>query len=606
MGKLLIMLGIFALPAAYARQETNDLGIPEGVSWQGASDADAAAGSRASSVKELHPLEVRFWDRVEDDLIAVDRWREGLLDTLRFARGRPQIFPPQPREGGVLYEEYRDTALNSWHRGVDYMLALDALSDRYREFHALSEPRTQRVAFLVAYAAFLAQARFSREWSALCANDSALVRLFDEEIPSLGVRAGGYSAVEQRFRGASFRSELSAMHSYYVQVGKSQALEMVLGSSRGEWARLRSSDLRQLPISGSFRPHSRQRALDMLRRSERRDFFPVRSIARAWTAEFDAPNPERLPFLPPQPDWSTATISTRAAYAVDTLRHWFRVDASTQARPEVWITQSQVREMEPLLQPGDILLVRRDRFLGEIGLAGYWHHAGIYVGTRQQQAAFFHSKRTREEVEKAYAQAAGPAPEAPQRLRSWRKQAGKLFSNLNPWKIAESTEPVIVEKKAPPPDPLSVLHADEDGVRLETLARFAAADAFAVLRPRAGTDVKGEALARALPLLRKPYDFQYDVESAAAVSGAELVYTAYYSGRGAKGLVFPLSDINGRWSFSSNALARKYDSDFGTKNQQLDWILFYDKMDGRQEAAASTLEDFRRSWRRPKWTLTGE
>ena len=41
------------------------------------------------------------------------------------------------------------------------------------------------------------------------------------------------------------------------------------------------------------------------------------------------------------------------------------------------------------MQPGDILLERREWYLSNIGLPGFWPHGALYIGTPEQRREIF-------------------------------------------------------------------------------------------------------------------------------------------------------------------------------------------------------------------------
>ena len=151
------------------------------------------------------------------------------------------------------------------------------------------------------------------------------------------------------------------------------------------------------------------------------------------------------------------------------------------------------------------------------------------------------------------------------------------------------------------------MEARPGGAGFAALSSFAAADALAVLRPRMSRQEKSEAIQRAFACFGRPYDYRHDARSDAALTGAELVARAYQDSRGAAGLSLPLTDYLGTWTISANSIADKFDVEFGTQSQELDWVLFLDEdSGGAGRARRSSLEEFRRSSTRPKWTLQQE
>ncbi|MFA5140727.1 MAG: hypothetical protein WC728_15990 [Elusimicrobiota bacterium] len=516
-----------------------DLGIPSGVPWEAPVRSQEAKrrGKTLEDQAEREFLAQRFWQRLGADLTAVERWREGLVEGLRYARGRPDVFPLAPAQGGALFDEHRAAAAAVWERTMDHWLALDSILAAYGDHSGLSGKAEARASFLAAYAAYIAEARFAKGWTDLCSNDPRLEAVFDEPVPSLGLPAGSYTRLKTRLADAeSARAE-------YERPGRAKGLAGRLKDLRG-FEKRRTEDWRSLSLAA--RPPKRSSGLIL------KPLFPV--LSRAWDLprELRAHEPEKQKFLLEPPGGAEVSVSSRVIYALDTVRHWFRLDVSTASRPQTLITARQARDLSDKLRPGDILLVRRDRFLSEIGLPGYWHHAGIFVGTADQRDRFLDESA----VETALAQRAPAA----------------LLANTG----REDGEA------------MTVLEARPGGVGFRSMGRFAAADGVAALRPRLSKRQAGEALIRAFS--------QAEAGSKAALSNGELVSRVYG----------PSLRMAPEPSSRPDFAARKFDMEFGTEAQELDLVAFLDPQEHSMRAVESSIEGFRSSSRRPKWALAQE
>ena len=573
----------FAAPAAQPpdpsdRPTLDDLGIPAAPPWEEPVETEFGPGGKAKGRAQAkqHPLEIRFWERLESDLAFLERWRTGLLQGAWFAAGQPQAF--QPAGDQALYDEYRDMARKTWLRSMDYWMALDSLVARYGEYRELSGEAERDAAFVTAYAAYLAQARFMREWTGLCGGRVVLEQLFDEPVPELGLGPGSYARLKGRFQGKAGAGDRSAAWRSYERLGRGRSVARVKGVSREPWERARAEDA-AVPRKGA-KPagKGKEPGRELLSGS----FRPLLSAAEEWPEGTDPAEEQVVPLmLPPMKDWATVTVSSQITHAVETVRHWLRMDASTGTRPMALITKTQAADLARELEPGDILLGRRERHVTDVGLPGYWHLAGLYVGLPAERAKYFGSTDLDAVLKRvtsaAYAANAGSSP-AP----TGSRPKGR------------------VEPGAP------VMEARPGGAGFSGLAGFSALDALAVLRPRLGPREKGEALQRAFACFGRPYDYRFDARSDAALSGAEFVAQAYQGTRTSPGLRIPLEEYVGLWTASVNALARKFDAEFGTKAQELDFVVFLDEDGDARGAHRSSLEEFRRSWRRPKGALLEE
>lgn len=110
------------------------------------------------------------------------------------------------------------------------------------------------------------------------------------------------------------------------------------------------------------------------------------------------------------------------------------------------------------------------------------------------------------------------------------------------------------------------------------------ADSAAVLRPSglSKTQIK-DAISRAFRHLGKPYDFQFDFDSADKLVCSELVFRAF---SGMPELEFPLVDVMGRRTLPPTLIAQKFADEYRLPKRQLELILF---LDGHAEGDTARL-----------------
>ena len=64
-------------------------------------------------------------------------------------------------------------------------------------------------------------------------------------------------------------------------------------------------------------------------------------------------------------------------------------DTKVKRRGVSLVSEKQVEEMTKRLEPGDVLLVRHEWFLSNIGLPGFWPHAVLFIGTPEDRKKYF-------------------------------------------------------------------------------------------------------------------------------------------------------------------------------------------------------------------------
>ncbi len=244
------------------------------------------------------------------------------------------------------------------------------------------------------------------------------------------------------------------------------------------------------------------------------------------------------------------------------------------------ITEEQIKSFEPLLLPGDILLERREWYMTNIGIPGFWTHVALYIGSAQQRATFFDDPQVIDWVKKKR------APDFEALLKKTYPQTYDLCMALTP----DGRLPRVIEALA-------------DGVVFTSLEHSAACDSLAVLRPRLTKKEKAIAVLQAMQYSQRPYDYDFDFLTDSRLVCTELVYKAFEPGTETTGLTLPLENLMGHWIMPANAFARQFDEHFGSARQQMELVLFLDGDEREGKARTGTRALFRRSWTRPKWHI---
>jgi hypothetical protein len=215
------------------------------------------------------------------------------------------------------------------------------------------------------------------------------------------------------------------------------------------------------------------------------------------------------------------------------------------------IAPEQLLSLRARLRPGDILIERRNWYLSNAFLPGYWPHAALYVGT----------------VNDLKAMGLDRDPRVARHLEAFARRD------------AAGHEHVIIE-------------AIGEGVVFTSAEHsIGEADSVAVLRPVLGEAERRETIARAFVHAGKPYDFDFDFFSSDRLVCTELVYRSF------NGYVdFPLVEILGRKTLPALEIVRHWAN--GTGEGKLEFVAFLDGDEGdgvsRERDAGALVESLRR------------
>ena len=479
----------------------------------------------ASGLESIAPREL--FARMEGDARAIAIHREGLMRTVAFAKSRNDVFLNNQRTA-LPSRESKEIARSTWASFLEYQLALDSTRLYYSDFHTLENAAREK-AFLLHYAAFAAQYRSALDLVERLDGNEALDVLLNEPLPQSGVGKGSFAELKFRYLNVARATELTALETIRISIGGS-----LLPDVRRQIDADRDAILRHGKGKGQLL--TAKNAFKVAKATTFSAVFPVQAGISEWMGD------------------------TRVA----------RVNRSL-------ITRQQIEALTPKLEPGDILIERREWYLSNIGLPGYWPHVAFYIGTPEERKRYFDDAGVRE----------------------WAASKGATdFDNLLRSSYATAYAHHLEPENG---HPTRIIEAISEGVVFTSIEHSADADAVAVLRPRLSRKDKAIAIARAFAYAGRPYDFNFDFVSDDALVCTELVYKAFEPSSAYSGLRFPVVEILGRQATPANEIVRMFDADHGSPRQQFDLIAFLDGNDRLKKAVPASEAAFRESWKRPKW-----
>jgi hypothetical protein len=470
--------------------------------------------------------------RLDADRKAVQTYREGLAQVIRFGISRPDLFPPQRlSQLRMLNRENKEEVWIAWKTLLDYSLALDSIRRSYAKCLLVTDRKQRAESFLIAYQAFLAQYRFSLDFIGMAENDPGMEVLLDDAVPELGLQAGAYTRFKFTFLNAARATEFLAHRTVWATTLNKPSIEET--HAEEDSARITKLGLKEGQVLTA------ENAVALIRKGGSTAWFPVQKDVSIWMGE-----------------------------------------TKVRRQNTCLITPEQIADAAPRLQPGDVMLERREWYLSNVGLPGFWPHAVLYVGTAETRRKIFDD------------------PE----VRTWVKSKGQPdgdFEGLLQTKYPDAyAMSLAVQEDGNRP---RLLEAIGKGVVFTTLEHSAAADSLCVLRPRLPLKERAVAIWRAFHYVGRPYDYNFDFMTDSAIVCTELVYKSYQECPDSRGLKLPLVNILGRLAIPANELVRQFDADYGTAGQQYDLVLFLDGIEKSKKAVENSADEFRQSWRRPKW-----
>ncbi|MFH0905924.1 MAG: YiiX/YebB-like N1pC/P60 family cysteine hydrolase [archaeon] len=235
------------------------------------------------------------------------------------------------------------------------------------------------------------------------------------------------------------------------------------------------------------------------------------------------------------------------------------------------ILSNDVLEIKEKLEPGDIILERRNGRITNLFIPGFWTHAAIYVGTMQELNSYFN---------------------------------GITIDDNNFEEYIKLNYPIVYEDLTINKEKgynKTVIESYNKYVQLKPIELSASADYFSVLRPKLSKKDKLYALISAFDYYGMPYDYDFDFVTDDKIICTELVYKAYRETNNKKGLSFELELFANRLVLTANNFAKRFAQDFNTNKEEFEFVIYINgKRDINGNLIPATTDEFKQSYLRKK------
>lgn len=465
-------------------------------------------------------------EQLNADISALKAARIGLQDVNAFLAEHSELTSIGKNE--IPASQERKALLEAWQSFLDHLMALDVIGARANLLYTSESTSQKEAEFQLAYAAFLTQYRHALEFLKQTERTPALHAILNEPIPELGLPAGTYASVKFRFLHAQRAAEFVALGIRFKQIKH------------------------PLPLQSLIKDDTRY----------------IMSLNEHQGVLLTAKNAGRI---------VSDTMFTAWFPLQKGVSEWMG-DTKVLRKERALISEEQLHTLQDILEPGDILLVRREWYLSNIGLPGYWPHAALYIGTREERRAYF----------------------ANDALRDWVRSQGEPSGDFEKLLMSRAGAHYEQSMTAAHGESVRVIEAISEGVSFTSLEHAGGGDSLVVLRPNRSPQVKARAISRAFHFAGRPYDFDFNFLTDASLVCTELIYKAY---EGEGGLQLPLDTVMGRPVLPANRIAVLFDEEYDSPSRQLEFVAFLDGHEWGKHAIAAGVDTFRASWRRPKWYI---
>lgn len=483
----------------------------------------------------LHKLDAAQLDhQIAQDLKSVELYRAGLSGTVAYAKQRSDLFRAESLVKRVWREEEKAVVRTLWRRHLDCQIALESIEQRYRGFWRIGAAPMRERAFTVLHAAHLTRYRHALDILEPLTVDAEIAKFLNEPDAAFGVSANAFDRFKFVFLNVAEGGQFAALAVFAQSLSYKPPAKMVEAMTQDRDRLLQMGRGKGVAMTAA-------NALSVVKNLGAKAVFPAQAGISEWMGD-------------------TRLTSLHGAM----------------------ISKAQIADIQSRLKPGDVMLQRREWFVSNVGLPGFWSHAALYIGTPAERRTFFDDAD----------------------VRAWVVSLGEpsgefeLLAATKFPKAARAASAVAADGHA-----ARVLEAISEGVSFTSIEHSAAADSLVALRPKLAKVERAQALLRAFSYAGRPYDFDFDFQTDTALVCTELIYKSYEPATGFKGIRLTPTEMVGRLAIPANDIARAFDAEAGMPDEQWDMVLFYDGIARGKSARESTVAEFRKSWQRPKWHI---
>ena len=450
----------------------------------------------------------------------------------------------------ILTPDEEKTLRGIWIAMYDYAFAMDRIRRFYEDWYRFDPSPVQcsyhHRSFLLTFAAELSLYEKSTRFVKLVTQYPNVVKFLNTPSPDGSFKADSFRDFRQSLQGARDNARVIAGEQFLVWMKNGLNGEKVIKQLRCQW--LWDKVELELALINKF--------------------DPVERTTLTASSDFDIIKEK------------TGDIWFVGQKKVATMMGDTRV---RRRIGEYLITPAQQKEMDKSLEPGDIMISRKNWHLSNAGLPGFWPHAILYIGAPQKFNSYFDTED----------------------VRQWLNEI-----TGNDVTLSEHLEQTYPDKwvqynLGKTDGPCRVIESVSPGVVLHTLSE-AFGDHIAAIRPRLSKLAKAQAIVTAFSHVGKPYDYKFDFATDHALVCTELVWRSYRPANGKQGLDIPLLEMVGIKTLPANEFAKHFAAHRGTDQCQFDFVYFIDATEHDCKTFVSTEDEFVDSCKRVKWSFALE